>query len=214
MSHGVFHYLMHLDLEESDEALKAAAESEFESYAEHHTDENNWSANIALVTKDGRYLPYKDKDSRYDLGKITWDEARLYALRCVATDFEINGVYAYSLGLPDPERAKLDQMGFGDLIKAIHEQIPPKIVNLYEKLQADLKLPPPVEKDWARDYGHYQRSKLVRSFELFMRSVMCPFSPNWDTPYAYRCYDLTGGDTQPKSNESTGNAILMMDIHT
>lgn len=194
--HAVYHFLCKTDLTQSDADIREDVASRVEDYLNNHGDENNWSSNIAVVTKDNRVLPFDD-DARYTApNDTTFEGARLFALRCVATDMDLAGNrYGFGTKESDPT----ENMDFATLEAHIRKEVPEMLAKMYGE-----KVGKTGDKF---DLSDYTRKKLAQGFEIFTDSENAPFGRPYNSPYDYRCYDLTDG-------EGDANAIVQVDIHT
>jgi Ni/Co efflux regulator RcnB len=221
MSHASYLFLCKLHLSEPEDEIVLGAEGEFDEWAEHATDENNWSQHEALVLRDGRVLamcPEGDWRGREELqqGLLTemaqdkrWDWAMRHALDCVVTDLGVFELQKIALFEPTPdekkEEARLDAMTFADLLAHTHETACKRLSAEYEWARGQPRRPELRDKDWIRDY---RRRKLSRGYEILRGCHTQPFTDDGVvTPYEYRAFDLTG-------SKDEYNAILITDIHT
>ncbi len=223
MSHASYLFLLKLHLSEPEDEIVLGAEGEFDEWAEHATDENNWSQHEALVLRDGRVLPmcpaddWRGREELHDelLAKMDpakrWDWAMRCALDCVVTDLGVFDLQKIALFEPTPDEKKeserLDAMTFGDLLAHTHDSACKRLAADYEWARSHPRRPElrDAKDDWMRDY---RRRKLSRGYEILRGCHTQPFTDDGVvTPYEYRAFDLTG-------SKDEYNAILITDIHT
>lgn len=198
--HAVYHFLVNVDLSQPEEAIKSDVMATFNSYADNHCDENNWWAEIDIVTADNRVLDLEGGARWHATDNSSFEYAKLHALRCVANDMNLFETSGFSIGGQDEGGKKIDSLDFDGLLQAIKTEVPRTLAEGYGKLAEGV-----VDSDWI---SHYRRKKLGDHFERLMesRDGKVPFVDP-ASPYQYRCFDLTG-------YEQEGNAILRVDIHT
>jgi len=201
MSHANYCFLFDYDHgEESEEAIREYATSQFELYAEHHCDENNWYHLGGIITGDDRAIlcEWKDWPDEWK----TFDQVQRFALGCVATDMEVMGASPYGW-LQGNERQKLDDLSFLDLLKVtLEDDVPKRIIEKYQEHSKTRDMD---------DYKSWKRRKLVTQYEYLVQSDVKPFSGNWLPPYDYRCFDIRDGRGVPL--DKSRNGILIVDIH-
>jgi len=188
------------------------------TWAERHCDENNWYQEEAVVLADGRALSmatpgdYRGRDwlGNEFIGmpqETRWERARLFAMQCVATDFELGGRPSIGLPLGEPAPDPEYWSSFEQLRDRIIEEVPPRLAALWAKGSL-------LHTGGAGGFSldNYVRTKWSRQFSMFTSSMdygrdCAPFCGH-GTPYDYRAFDLTNeGDDYPR-------AILFVDIHT
>jgi hypothetical protein len=195
--HAVYHFLCNTDLTQSDEDIRDDVGAQVESYMDRHGDENNWFSKIAVITQDNRVIPFDD-GARWSApdGK-TFEEARMFALKCVATDLDI---FKNTFGIMEPEPTPADNMNFAELEAHMLKEIPKRLAGAYADLAAG--------KQDADFLSSYRRRKDAKGFELFYDSKVRPFCESGHTPYDYRAFNLC------LYGEGEGNVIVQVDIHT
>jgi hypothetical protein len=202
--HALFSFLIHLDKKcKSKEDVEAAVGAEFSAYYDDHCDENNWRTlrSVAMKTGSGVWFGKHEPDPSL----LQWETARKFALDCIAADMRMFDITPYGLPgarlpNPDPAFAQLRTLSFDELVTQIHGQVPVRLSQAYTQI-IGTKVDP---DKW--DANEFHRRELAQQYELFRRSDHPPFAIELESPYRYRAYDLTHGETP--------NAILVADIHT
>jgi len=218
--HATFSFLLSLD--RSDD-VEAQARSCFDSWQEHHCDENNWYELMTLVVqgesaKDHRIFQmatdkdWRGRDSLFggvvkkqESGEDVWTWSWKFALETIAIDMGISGPQIMLGPVTDmhEERQRCAAMSFDDLVLHIHSKLPTLISDGFRSLG----LPPEKRTFDVEEWDLFEKTRHYMFFRQI--STHPPFSDS-GTPYDYRCFDLTGhgeGDGEP-------NAILFVDIHT
>jgi hypothetical protein len=192
MGHSTYAFLldgMEADLE--PEELRDEALGRFESYAEHHCDENNdWTAQ-ALVCRDGRAVQMVEPgDDREHLAasflalplEARWDRA--WQAACLGMLEEV-GI----------ELADLTPVTMAEVPKSLAA----KLAVTFSAIAAGEKGP----EEW-------RRKRWSDAFELPNDAPTPPFAFP-DSPYRYWAFDLRDGPDEPPGDDA---ALLFVDIHT
>jgi hypothetical protein len=192
MGHSTYAFLldgMEADLE--PEELRDVALGRFESYAEHHCDENNdWTAQ-ALVCCDGRAVQMVEPgDDREHLAasflalpvEARWDRA--WQAACLGVLEEV-GI----------ELAELTPATMAEVPRSLAA----KLAVTFSAIAAGEKGP----EEWRRKLWSY-------AFELLNDAPTPPFAFP-DSPYRYWAFDLRDAPDEPPGEDA---ALLFVDIHT
>jgi hypothetical protein len=192
MSHSTYAFLLDemgadLGLEElRDEAL-----ARFESYAEHHCDENNYWTAQALVCRDGRAVQMVEPgDDREQLAAsllaaplgARWNRAWQRACHGVLEEIGIE--------LADVTPASLAE---------VPRSLAAKLAVTFGAIAAGNTGP----EAW-------RRKQWVSAFELLSEAPTPPFAFP-DSPYRYWAFDLRDDPDEPPGEDA---ALLFVDIHT
>jgi len=192
MGHSTYAFLldgMGADLE--PEELRDEALGRFESYAEHHCDENNDWAAQALVCRDGRVVPMVEPgDDREQLAasflavavEARWDLA--WQAACLGVLQEI-GI----------ELAELTPATLAEVPKSLAA----KLAVVFSAIAASERGP-----------DAWQRKLWVYAFELLNDAPTPPFAFP-DSPYRYWAFDVRDAPDEPPGQDA---ALLFVDIHT
>ena len=192
MGHSTYAFLldgMEADLE--PEELRDEALGCFESYAEHHCDENNdWTAQ-ALVCRDGRAVPMVEPgDDREHLPasflalpvEARWDRA--WQAACLGVLEEV-GI----------ELAELTPATMAEVPRSLAA----KLAVTFSAIAVGEKGP----EEWRRKIWS-------DAFELLNDAPTPPFAFP-DSPYRYWAFDLRDAPDEPPCEDA---ALLFVDIHT
>lgn len=115
----------------------------------------------------------------------TFQYALDFATQCVALDFGLFGADPWHFAFDNEGNRKIEQMGRADLLTAIFEDIPHRLVDLYGEL-ADDPLPHTDKRT-----KNYKRMKMAKSFEYIHDATYPPFA-EYGTPYEHRAFDIRG----------------------
>jgi len=192
MGHSTYAFLldgMGADLE--PEELRDEALSRFESYAEHHCDENNYWTAQALVCRDGRAVqmvePGDDREqlaasflampveARWDLA---WQAACLGVLQEVGIEL---------VGLTPATLAE------------VPKSLAAKLAVMFNAIATGAKVP-----------DEWRRKLWIDAFELLTDAPTPPFAVP-DSPYRYWAFDVRDAPDEPPGEDA---ALLFVDIHT
>ena len=191
----LYAFLMNIedvDEEAPDLQIRAAIEGDFHTlYALNHCQETNWYVPHLLISGDGRTVVFsrEDEEAPPELARVL--EAPQDRRRDLAVELAIEKVVrdmAGCAGLP----------GRGGTFSDVRVAVSKRLAEMYLRL---------ADEGGKEEKPDACRRRLSEMYELLMSAKTAPFSLVLRSPYVYRAYDLTGGESGQQG------AILFVDIN-
>jgi len=202
----------------------------FEERYGHACDENNWWQPEAVLFQDGTIINAAEQEDWRGRDKFAertihscpeaserWQWGKDFAMQCAALEMELYGSDSFGLASKGSEREgkkkKVSEIPYDELIDAVSSEVP----NELSKMYATVSSVPHPSGHWSKEdsdvrMSNYTRSKIARSFELFVESDIKPFTRYTESPYTYRCFDLRHDSYGVDVTDDT--VMLFVDIHT
>jgi hypothetical protein len=192
MGHSTYAFLLDgMGADLGPDELRDEALARFESYAEHHCDENNhWTAQ-ALVCRDGRTVQMVEPgDDREDLGASL-----------LAAPADARWTRAWQVAC----HGVLEEVGI-----ELAELTPAALAEVPKSLAAKLAVTFGAIAAGETGPEEWRRKLWVYAFELLSDAPTPPFALP-DSPYRYWAFDLRDAADEPPGEDA---ALLFVDIHT
>jgi hypothetical protein len=204
----------------------------FESRYGYVCDENNWWQAEAVLFQDGTIVNAclggeddwrgRDKFADHVMKKCPenserWKWGRDFAMQCTALEMELYGSDSFGLVAKDSERAEkkknVSELSYDELVDAVSKEVPNALSKMYATVSSgDVSSTFNRSKDADFSMRNYVRSKIARTFELFVESDIKPFTRYTESPNTYRCFDLRHESYGVDVTDCT--VMLFVDIHT
>lgn len=208
--HGTYLFLLS-DIQDGDTALDQATAKFTELYAERFCDENNWWSVLEVAVEDGgSYAASSDKPRRRPplSFEAAWKLAAQVAYTELGTYMEL-GINPFSFGQRGQEEERIDQLEPTQLIDEGLARACQELADRYRQLSGAAVLTgAPSSGPLNLDMEDWRRRRLAEVVEAIRCGPHRPFADEMCSPYQYRCFDLTGGESDAPF------AILLVDIHT
>jgi hypothetical protein len=196
----------------------------------HVCDENNWWQPEAVLFQDGTIINAAEQEDWRGRDKFAertihscpeaserWQWGKDFALQCTALELELYGSDSFGF-VPDgsereEKKKKVNDMAYDELVSAISKEIPNSLSKMYATVSSlDVSSSSAQVARRESSIEDYKRSKIARTFELFVESDIKPFTRYTESPYTYRCFDIRHDSYGVDVTDDT--VMLFVDIHT
>jgi len=212
----------------------------FQSRYGYVCDENNWWQAEAVLFQDGTIVNAclggeddwrgRDKFADHVMKKCPedserWKWGRDFAMQCTALEMELYGSDSFGLVAKGSERAEkkknVSELSYDELVDAVSKEVPNALSKMYATVSSgDVSMhgqhlsKRTEDNEYLADVrmSNYVRSKIARTFELFVESDIKPFTRYTESPNTYRCFDLRHDSYGVDVTDCT--VMLFVDIHT